>query len=150
VNDHLRMSPNREEGLLDPTLTHSVIAAFFDVHRVLGFGFREYIYALALERELLARGHRVNREVAVMVYYRGQPLAWQVLDMIIDEKLVLEIKSAEQLQHSAAPQLLGYLCATNMEVGLVLHFGREPKFSRVICENRFKRHRNGEQRSGGH
>jgi GxxExxY protein len=61
--------------MLEEALTRSVIGAFYDVHRALGFGFREYIYALALERELVARGHRVDREVAVAVYYRGEPLA---------------------------------------------------------------------------
>jgi GxxExxY protein len=138
------MNAKRATGLLEEALTHSVIGAFFDVHRGLGFGFREYLYALALERELVARGHRVDREVAVRVYYRGEPLAWQTLDMIVDEKLVLETKAAEHLHPSATLQLYSYLCATSLEVGLLLHFGREPKFQRVICENRFKRHRIGD------
>jgi len=129
------------QGLLEEALTHSVIGAFYDVHRELGFGFREYLYALALERDLVAKGHRVDREVAVMVYYRGEPLAWQTLDMIVDERLVLETKATERLHPSATLQLFSYLCATNLEVGLLLHFGREPKFYRVICENRVKRHR---------
>ena len=133
------MSSERESGLVEEALTHSVIRAFYDVHRELGFGFREYLYALALERELVTKGHRVDREVGVMVCYRGEPLAWQTLDMIVDEKLVLETKATERLHSGARRQLFSYLCATNMEVGLVLHFGREPKFYRVICENRFKR-----------
>jgi GxxExxY protein len=140
------MSARREGGLLEEALTHDVIGAFYDVHRELGFGFREYLYALALERDLVAAGHRVDREVAVMVYYRGEPLAWQTLDMIVDERLVLETKATERLHPSAAPQLFSYLCATSLEIGLLLHFGREPKFYRVICENRVKRHRKGDGR----
>jgi GxxExxY protein len=70
------MTSKREGGLLEEALTHSVIGAFYDVHRELGFGFREYLYALALERDLVAKGHRVDREVGVMVYYRGETLAW--------------------------------------------------------------------------
>ena len=140
------MSSKREGGLLEEVVTHSVIGAFYDVHRGLGFGFREYIYALALERDVVAKGHRVDREVAVMVQYRGEPLAWQTLDMIVDEKLVLETKATERLHPSATLQLFSYLCATNLEVGLLLHFGREPKFYRVICENHFKRHRKGDRR----
>jgi GxxExxY protein len=128
-------------GMLEEALTRSVIGAFYNVHRELGFGFREYIYALALERDLVAKGHRVDREVAVLVYFRGEPLAWQTLDMIVDYKLVLETKATERLHPSARRQLFSYLCATSLEVGLLLHFGREPKFQRVICENRFKRHR---------
>jgi GxxExxY protein len=140
------MSSTRDGGLLEEALTHSVIGAFYDVHRELGFGFREYLYALALERDLVAKGHRVDREVAVMAYYRGEPLAWQTLDLIVDEKLVLEIKATERLHPSATRQLFSYLCATNLEVGLLLHFGHEPKFYRVICENQFKRHRKVDRR----
>jgi GxxExxY protein len=132
------MTIQRTDGLLEEQLTHSVIGSFFVVHRELGFGYREFIYKLALERELLARGHRVDREVPAMVYYRGEPLAPQILDMIVDQKLVVESKSTERLHPGAPVQLFGYLCATEFEVGLLLHFGREPKFYRTVCENRFK------------
>jgi GxxExxY protein len=140
------MSSKHAGGMLEETLTHSVIGAFYEVHTGLGFGFREYLYALALERDLVARGHKVDREVAVPVYYRGEPLAWQTVDMIVDERLILENKATERLHPGARQQLFSYLCATTVEVGLVLHFGREPKFYRVICENRFKRHGPGEPR----
>ena len=142
------MNSKRDGGLLEEALTHSVIGAFFDVHRGLGFGFREYLYALALERDLIARGHRVDREVAVMVHYRGEPLAGQTLDMIVNEKLVVETKATEHLHPSATLQLFSYLCATNLEVGLLLHFGRDPKFYRVICQNHFKRRGNGDRSWG--
>jgi GxxExxY protein len=61
--------------------------------------------------------------------------------MVVDEKLILEIKATVGLHPSATSQLFGYLCATDLEVGLVLHFGREPKVYRVIYENRLKRYR---------
>jgi len=134
------MTLKRDSPIVDEALTRSVISAFYDVHRALGFGFREYIYALALERDLGARGHRVAREVPVTVHYRGEPLARQTLDMVVDEKLVLEIKASERLHPDSTTQLFSYLCATNLEVGLLLHFGREAKVHRVIYENRFKRH----------
>ena len=127
--------------LFEEALSHSVIGAFYHVHKELGFGFREYIYALAMQRELILRGHRVDREVSVLVYYRGERLARQTLDMIVDEKLVLECKVADKLHSSARLQLLSYLNATNLEVGLGLNFGRQATFHRVICENRFKKHR---------
>ena len=135
------MSPEPDKRLLQASLTRSVIASFYRVHRSLGFGFREHIYALALERDLRAKGHRVDRELASMVYHFGKPLAVQRLDMVIDGSLILEIKATELLHPDATLQLFSYLSATNLEVGLVLHFGRQPKFHRVICENRFKRHR---------
>jgi GxxExxY protein len=130
--------------LLDGAITGPILDSFRDVHRELGFGYREFIYALALERDLVAKGYRVEREVAVMVYYRGEPLARQTLDMIVDQKVVVEIKATEHLHPAANLQLFSYLCATNLEVGLLLHFGREPDFHRVICENRLK-HRRSEQ-----
>jgi GxxExxY protein len=134
------MIAKSDRPIIQEALTRSVIGVFYDVHRALGFGFREYIYALGLERDLLAKGHRVDREVAVTVYFRGEPIARQTLDMIIDEKLVLEIKATERLHPDATTQLFSYLCATSLEAGLLLHFGREPKVYRVIYENRFKRH----------
>ena len=127
--------------MFEEELTRSVIGVFYDNHRALGYGFREHIYALAMERDLAGKGHRVQREVPAMVYHRGEPLAEQSLDMVVDEKLILEIKATERLHPTATSQLLSYLCATQLEVGLVLHFGREAKFHRVICENRFKRYR---------
>lgn len=133
--------------MLEGPLTHSVIGAFYEVHSELGFGFREHNYALALERELVARGHRVEREVMVVVHFHGEPLASQALDMVVDQKLVLETKATEHLHPGARWQLFSYLCATNFELGLLLHFGREAKFHRVICENHLKRHQQGERRS---
>ena len=138
MNNKDRKSPDH---LLEADLTRSVIGSFFDVHRELGFGYREYIHALALERDLVAKGHHVQREVSVMVYLRGEPLAGQSLDMIVDGKLVIEIKSTERLRPDGTLQLFSYLHATNLELGLLLHFGREPKFYRVICENRLKHRR---------
>ena len=137
------MTAQRPEGttgkLIEEGLTRSVIGSFYDVHRELGFGYRELIYGLALERALIAKGHRVDRDVAVMVYFRGEPLARQTLDMIVDDKLVLELKSTAHLHPEATRQLFGYLSATNLEVGLLLHFGKEARFYRVIFENKYKR-----------
>ncbi|HEV8496791.1 MAG TPA: GxxExxY protein [Gemmatimonadaceae bacterium] len=128
----------KPKNLLEAELTESVIGSFFDAYGELGFGYREYIYALALERDLVAKGHRVERELSVMVYFRGHPLARQTLDMIVDGRLVVETKSTERLRANATQQLFSYLHATNLQVGLLLHFGPEPKFYRVIYENRLK------------
>jgi GxxExxY protein len=121
--------------LLEEALTRSVIGAFFTVHNTLGFGFLEHLYSMALERELLARGHRVSREYSVRVLYKGVELGVQRLDMVVDDRLVVEIKSTQDLHKSAVRQVHNYLRATNIEVGLLLHFGPEPKFFRVICSN---------------
>ena len=121
--------------LYEEGLTHSVIGAFFEVYNTLGFGFLEHVYIKAMERELLARGHQVAREVCVRVMYKGDELATQRIDMIVDEKLVVETKASSKLHESAPRQLYNYLRATNLEVGLLLHFGIKASFHREICRN---------------
>lgn len=128
-----------KEKLLEEKLTRSVIGAFFDVYNALGFGFLEHLYVLALERELVARGHRVAREVVVRVSYKGEELGIQRLDMIVDERLVIETKATLELHKVAVRQVYNYLRATNLDVGLLLHFGPEPKFYRVVCQSGQKR-----------
>ena len=83
--------------LIEEELTRAIIGAFFYVHRALGFGFLEHVHAAALERELVQRGHRVARELNVLVQYAGANIAHQRLDMVIDDKVVVEIKSTEHL-----------------------------------------------------
>ena len=112
-------------------LTHSVIGAFYEVYRTLGHGFLEHLYVLALERELRARGHRVQREVAVPVFYKGELLGMQRVDMVVDDMLIVETKSSHELQRGARRQRFSYLSGTRLEVGLLLHFGPEPKFYRM-------------------
>ncbi len=121
--------------LIEEELTRSVIGAFFTVHRALGFGFLEHVHAAALERELLHRGHRVDRELNVLVQYAGSDIAHQRLDMVVDDKVVLEVKSTEHLHRDAKRQLYNYLRATKFEVGLLLHFGRSANFYRAISTN---------------
>jgi GxxExxY protein len=122
--------------LIEETLTRSVIGAFFEVYNNLGYGFLEHLYVMALERELLARGHRVAREVWARVVYKGEELGIQRVDMIVDDKLVVETKGGSKLSEFASRQLYNYLRATNLEVGLLLHFGPKAAFHREICPNR--------------
>ena len=117
--------------LAEEQLTHSVIGAFYDVYNTLGFGFLEQVYTSALERELRARGHAVGREVYVPVLYKGDEISRQRIDMIIDQRLVVEAKATQELHKSAKRQVHNYLRATRLQVGLLLHFGPEPCFYRL-------------------
>lgn len=119
-------------------VTGAIIGAFYDVYNALGFGFLEGLYLAALERELVARGHRVGREVYVPVFYRGAELGRQRLDMVVDESVVVEAKATERLHPIASRQLFAYLRATNLEIGLLLHFGPRPRFHRIVCLNATK------------
>src|SRR5215207_9009288 len=115
--------PKRE--LIEQALTESIIIAFYEVYNAMRYGFVEHLYSLALERELKLRGHEVGREVSVPVDYKDYYLGTQRIDMLVDHKVVVEIKSTDQLPPTAKRQLYNYLRATKLEVGLLLHFGPE-------------------------
>ena len=120
-------------GLIDEQLTRSVIGAFFEVYNTLGYGFLESLYATAMELELRERGHGVAREMVVNVSYKGLLLGCQRLDMIVDDRLVVETKATLDLHPVARRQVYNYLRATNLDLGLLLHFGPKPRFFRVLC-----------------
>jgi GxxExxY protein len=126
------LNDSGREPLLEEELTNSIIGAFYTVSRILGFGYLESVYAAALERELRKRGHRVAREVLVPVFYLGDLIAYQRLDMVVDDRVIVELKATEQLSPIAERQLSNYLRCTTFEVGLLLHFGPEPKFRRIV------------------
>jgi GxxExxY protein len=118
--------------LIERETTHAIIGAFYDVYNELGFGFLEHVYMLALERELVARGLKVGREVYVNIYYKGELLTDYRADMIVEEKVIIEGKSTFLLPDAAKRQTRNYLSATNLRVALLLHFGPEPKFYRFV------------------
>jgi GxxExxY protein len=120
------------DALIERELTGAVIGAFYAVYNALGTGFLETVYLAALTAELRRRGHRVDREVMVPVYYRNQTVRSQRLDMLVDGRLVVEAKSARKLHYHATRQLYNYLRGTRLKVGLLLHFGPRPKFYRVV------------------
>jgi GxxExxY protein len=123
----------QRQPLLHEQITRSIIGAFYEVYNTLGFGFLERIYSRALEIELRARGHTVNREVWVPVYYKtGELLGRHRLDMVVDEKVITENKSTLFIPSSTPRQINSYLHATPLRVGLILHFGPEPRFQRFI------------------
>jgi GxxExxY protein len=121
-----------DDNLIEWQLTESVIGAFYEVYNLLGFRFLEQVYLAALERELRARDHVVGREVWVPVFYKGEIIARQRIDMIVDGKLVVEVKSTHDLHKSAPRQVYNYLRATTLQVGLLLHFGPDPAFHRLV------------------
>ena len=129
------------DGLVEGRLTKSIIGCFYEVYNTLGFGFLESVYAEALTDELKMRGHRVDREVITNVAYKGRIVARFKLDRVVDDRVVLEIKSTQRLGKEDPRQLLNYLRATKWEVGLLLHFGPQPAFYRLISTNRDLRKR---------
>jgi len=118
--------------LLEAERVHSIVGAFFDVYNYYGYGLSEAIYAGALAYELSDRRHDVVRELLVGVDYRGRHVGWQRIDMVVDNAVVVENKATDRLSPAARPQLISYLRATTFEVGVLLHFGPQPRFYRFI------------------
>ena len=116
-------------------LTGDIIGAFFYVYNRLQFGFLESVYTTALARVLVRRGHQVRREVRVPIKFDGETIGYHRVDMIVDDKVIVETKTALRFHPSSIAQLLNYLRVTDFEVGLVLHFGPRAKYRRVACRN---------------
>lgn len=129
----------QHSSLQHENLTHSIVGCFFDVYNELGYGFLESVYAAAMEIALREKGHSVRREVAVPVYFRGRKITRQRLDMIVEETIVLELKSTEKVPTASREQLQSYLRATDLEVGLLFHFGLKPQFERLVFSNTRKK-----------
>jgi GxxExxY protein len=120
--------------ILHADVTEAIIKAFYEVYNDLGFGFRERFHRDALTIELREKGHHVDLETKATVWYKQRhDLGTQRIDMIVDGCVVVEVKSSLTLPPSSGQQLHNYLRATNIEVGLLLHFGEEPRFYRKIA-----------------
>jgi GxxExxY protein len=119
-------------ALLERETTHHVIGAFYEVYSTLGYGFLEHVYRDALELELIDRGRNVRKEVYVPVWYKRSLISNQRVDLIVDERVVVEIKSSRVLPYDSPAQLRNYLQATTFEVGMLLHFGPKPRFYRIV------------------
>ena len=122
---------NAWESAEEEKLVRSVVGAFFASYNKLGYGFLENVYSLALERELTKRLHVVVREVPVQILYDGVPLCCLRLDMVVDGRLIVELKASEKLHFTATRQVYNYLRATGIQAGLLLHYGPLPHFWRV-------------------
>jgi GxxExxY protein len=98
---------------LEGDRTRSVIGAFYEVYNTLGFGFLERPYEVALERELLLRGHQVARELPIRAKYMGRELGLQRVDMVVDDKLIVAV--VDELPSPAVGRIYNYLKATRLE-----------------------------------
>jgi GxxExxY protein len=122
-------------NLLHEEITSDIINAFYKVYNALGYGFLEKVYENALAAELAARGHVVKQQVPIQVYYDGKAVGEYFADLLIDDKVLLELKAAESIAKEHEAQLVNYLKATKIEIGLLLNFGKEPRLKRKIFSN---------------
>ena len=116
-------------------ITSEVLNAFYDVYNELGYGFLEKVYKNALFNELTQRGIKCHKEYPISVYYKGICVGDYYADIMIDDKIILELKAVKTILPEHIAQLNNYLRATNAEVGLLLNFGLEPQKKRIVFTN---------------
>ena len=119
-------------NLIEADRVKSILDAFHKVYNYFDYGLMESAYANALCYALTDRGHQVAREFRADIYFRGHHVARQRLDLLVDQRVIVEIKSTEKIPPNAQRQLLSYLRATPYKVGLLLHFGPRPTFRRFV------------------
>ena len=123
------------DHLLHRDLTERIIGVFFDVHWDLKGGFLESVYRNAMSYALADAGLHAEREVPLEVHFRGRCVGNFRADMIVESKILLEFKASGQLDPKCDAQVINYLRATGLEVGLLLHFGQRARFKRLIVTN---------------
>jgi GxxExxY protein len=119
-------------------LTRRVIGAFYQVYNTLGYGFSEKIYENALALEPRKLGLRVESQRAITVYYDHELIGQFFSDIVVNETIILELKAVHELLAEHEAQLLNYLKATLIEVGLLLNFGPTPEVKRKVYDNQRK------------
>lgn len=122
-------------GLKHSVVTDKIIGVFYDVYNELGHGFLESTYAQAMIVALEAAGLHVDREYPVPVWFRGKTIGQYFADLLVERTVILELKAGRILEKAHEAQLLHYLRATEIEVGLLLGFGVRPQFRRLLFDN---------------
>lgn len=120
---------------LHEELTERIIKCFYEVYNQLGYGFLEKVYEQAMMIELSKNGLPARCQQPVKVYYKGDVVGDYYADIIVDDTIILELKAAEGVAEEHECQLINYLKATNIEIGLLLNFGKKPEIRRKIFTN---------------
>jgi GxxExxY protein len=117
-------------------ITDKIIRAYYNVYNSLGFGFLEKVYENAMHIELKSMGLLVERQRKIKVYYEGTEVGEYFADLAVTECVIIELKAAESICEEHEFQLINYLKATEMEVGLLLNFGKKPEIKRKVFSNK--------------
>lgn len=119
-------------------ITNKIIQAFYIVYNTLGYGFLERVYRNALCYELSELGLNVSMEKRILVYYKAHVVGEYCADLLIEDLVICDLKTSENLCESDENQLINYLRATELEVGLLLNFGKKPEVKRKVYDNEKK------------
>ncbi len=126
-------------GLMHSELTEKIIGIFCDVYNELGHGFLESVYEQALGVAFAEHQVFFQRQVGVPVWFRGQQVGDFRADILVDNKVIVELKAGRAIEAAWEKQLLNYLRATEIEVGRLLNFGPDAQFHRLVYDNERKK-----------
>ena len=130
---------NKERNIIKyKELSDTILKCFYDVYNELGRGFLESVYREALMITLQEAKLNVEKEKEINVYFRNKHIGKFRADIIVENKIILELKAVKHLVPEHEAQLLNYLRASNVEIGFLLNFGDEPKFTRRFYDNKRK------------
>ena len=115
-------------------LTGKIIECAYKVHNALGFGFLETVYQNSLLIELLKSGLKAEKEKPIKVLYENQIVGDYIADIIVEEKVILELKAVKEIHAVHEAQLINYLKATGIEIGLLINFGESVEIKRKILD----------------
>ncbi len=128
-------------------LTDGIIGVFYEVYNELGFGFLELVYRNSLRLALSSKGLAVQQEAPATVFFRGQNVGDFRADLVVSGAVLLELKTAENIVPAHESQVLNYLRATSLELGLILNFGPTPQVRRLLLDNP-RKHARGKYAGG--
>jgi GxxExxY protein len=116
------------------SVTEQIIAAFYKVDNTLGYGFLEKVYENAMVIALRKLGLKVEQQARIDVFFEGEKVGEYYADLLVNSCVIVELKALEQLCAEHHAQLLNYLKATGIEVGLLLNFGPKPELKRKVMD----------------
>lgn len=125
------MDNSHRNNLKHSELTEVIIGTFYEVYNELGHGFLESVYENSLAIALRSKGFEVHQQIAIPVYFRGSLVGDFTADLLVNRCVMLELKSVRTIDPAHVAQLLNYLKATEIEIGLLLNFGPRPEFKRL-------------------
>ena len=125
-------------------ITEKIIKAYYRVYNTLGFGFLEKVYVKSLIIELRKEGLETLKEYPIDVYYEEFKVGLYYADIIVERKVIIEVKAVEALCSEHDAQIINYLKATDIEVGLLCNFGKIPEIRRKVLSAEYKNQRSNE------
>jgi len=120
-------------------ITSKIIKAYYNVYNKLGYGFLEKVYENSMMIELNRFGLGCEKQYPIKVYFDEHEVGEYFADILVESCVIVELKAAENLCPEHEAQLVNYLKATDLEVGILLNFGKEPQFKRKVFSKEFKK-----------